>query len=222
MDFDFCDRLSDSPHIERIWSTRNEQERVFTSIAVSHVEFVISRYQRATTMTLRGPETVASTAQAPANGEFFGIQLKIGCYIPMIPTPELVDAHRALPEARQNTFWLHGAAWELPNFENAETFIGRLARAGLLAREPVVEDTLDGLRPDLSTRMVQRRFQRATGLTQGTYVQIERARKALELLQSGVSILDAVEQTGYSDQPHLTRSLKRFVGQTPAQIQRSA
>jgi AraC-like DNA-binding protein len=34
----------------------------------------------------------------------------------------------------------------------------------------------------------------------------------------GVSILDAVHQAGYFDQPHLTRSLKHFIGLTPAQI----
>ncbi len=33
-----------------------------------------------------------------------------------------------------------------------------------------------------------------------------------------MSILDTVERAGYFDQPHLTRSLKRFIGQTPAQI----
>jgi AraC-like DNA-binding protein len=40
------------------------------------------------------------------------------------------------------------------------------------------------------------------------------------LLEQGVSILDTVEQAGYFDQPHLTRSLKRYVGYTPAQILR--
>jgi hypothetical protein len=39
-----------------------------------------------------------------------------------------------------------------------------------------------------------------------------------DYLQQGVSILDTVEQAGYFDQPHLTRSLKYLIGQTPAQI----
>jgi AraC-like DNA-binding protein len=33
-----------------------------------------------------------------------------------------------------------------------------------------------------------------------------------------VSIGDVVYQAGYADQPHLTRSLKRFIGYTPAQL----
>lgn len=59
---------------------------------------------------------------------------------------------------------------------------------------------------------------RATGLTQSAILQIECARRAMNLLQQGLSLLDTVEQAGYADQPHLTRSLKRFIGQTPAQL----
>lgn len=58
------------------------------------------------------------------------------------------------------------------------------------------------------------------GLTQGSIRQIERAQQAAALLERGVPILDAVYETGYANQPHLTRSLKRFYGQTPAQIAR--
>ena len=77
---------------------------------------------------------------------------------------------------------------------------------------------LRGQVSDLSARSVQRRVLRATGVTQGTLYQIERAKRALMLLQQGTSILDTVEQAGYYDQPHLTRSLKYLMGQTPAQI----
>jgi methylphosphotriester-DNA--protein-cysteine methyltransferase len=68
---------------------------------------------------------------------------------------------------------------------------------------------------------VQYRFLHATGLTQSTVYQIERARRAAALLQQGMPILDTVFEAGYFDQAHLTRSLKRFMGQTPAQLVRS-
>jgi methylphosphotriester-DNA--protein-cysteine methyltransferase len=55
-------------------------------------------------------------------------------------------------------------------------------------------------------------------LTHSALQQIERARQAAALLEQGLSILDVVCEAGYFDQPHLTRSLKRFIGQTPAQI----
>ncbi len=220
MDLLFDERASDSPHIERIWRTQSERESAFTSIAVSHLELVVTRMAGSTTLTVRGPETAATPAPIPADAEFFGIQLKLGSYLPVIPSEDLVDVHRTLPEASRRGFWLHGARWELPTYDNADVFIERLVREGLLTREPVVEEALAGRRRDLSARSIQRRFLRATGLTHGTLLQIERARAALDLLERGVSILDTVEQIGYSDQPHLTRSLKRFVGRTPAQVLR--
>ena len=93
-------------------------------------------------------------------------------------------------------------------------------RGGLLVRDPVVEAVLQGQMQELSVRAVQYRFLQATGLTHRTVQQIERARHATTLLRQGASIPDTVYQAGYFDQPHLTRALKRFAGQTPAQITR--
>ena len=41
---------------------------------------------------------------------------------------------------------------------------------------------------------------------------------AVALLKQGKSILDAAYEAGYYDQPHLTRSLKHYIGLTPAQV----
>ena len=76
--------------------------------------------------------------------------------------------------------------------------------------------------PDVSSRTVRRRFIQSTGLTPKLIEQIERAQHAATLLGQGVPILDAVYETGYADQPHMTRSLRRFIGQTPAKIAQSA
>jgi AraC-like DNA-binding protein len=107
---------------------------------------------------------------------------------------------------------------EYPSFDNAETFVERLAKPGVLARDPIVEDTLLRRPPNLSLRSAQRRFLQSTGVTYATFRQIERARYATMLLREGVSILDVVSRLGYFDQAHLTRSLKRFIGETPGKI----
>ena len=67
---------------------------------------------------------------------------------------------------------------------------------------------------------MRRRFLNATGLTQGSIRQIERAQQAAELLSRGVPILDVVDAAGYADQPHLTRVFKRAVGVTPGRYAR--
>jgi methylphosphotriester-DNA--protein-cysteine methyltransferase len=86
--------------------------------------------------------------------------------------------------------------------------------------DPTVERTLRGELQQVSTRTEQRRVRQVTGLTHGAIHQIERAREATRMLQRGIPILDVVHQAGYYDQAHLTRSLQRFVGQTPARIAR--
>lgn len=222
MDFDFDERPSDSPLVEKVWRTQSEHRGSFVSTAENHWEMVVTTYQGKTTFTVRGPETKATPADYPAEAEFFGIVFKHGAFMPHLPLTKLLDRNDStLPEAGSQSFWLHGSVWQFPDFDNADTFVARLVRQGLLVREPVVEAVLQNRPLDMSLRSVQRRFLQATGLTRGTFDQIERARQAVALLGQGLSIADAVYHAGYADQPHLTRSLKHFIGQTPAQILRA-
>ncbi len=220
MKFIFEARPSDSSFVDTIWRTHSEGGGSFTSLADSHWGVVVTRQNGKTYLTVRGPETKAMPAPVPENAEFFGIVFKLGTFMPHLPARNLVDGETNLPEATSKSFWLHGASWHFPDFDTADTFADRLVREGLLVREPIVEAVLQGYPRALSIRSVRRRFLRATGLTHGAVFQIERARQAVALLQQGISILDTVEQAGYFDQPHLTRSLKHFIGQTPAQIVR--
>jgi hypothetical protein len=167
---------------------------------------------------VRGPETRATTAPIPEDAEFFGIRFRLGAFMPALPLRRLVDGSLTLPEATGKSCWLNGSAWEYPSREDADVFLRRLARQGLLVRDPVVEDALEGHAPDRSLRSVQRRVLRATGLTLGTIRQIQRALRAVDLLDGGAPIADAVAFAGYADQAHLTRSLRRFAGRTPGQL----
>jgi hypothetical protein len=180
---------------------------------------VVSKYHGEIMMTVRGPETKATPMHVTlVGGEFFGIIFKYGALMPHLPASHLVDADVDLPEASSKSFWLNGSAWQFPNYENADTFVDRLVREEMLVCDPIIEPALRGEPQDLSPRSVQRHFLQATGLTHGSIRQIERARHATMLLQQGISILDTVERTGYSDQAHLTRALKHLIGKTPAQI----
>lgn len=219
MDFAFAEeRGSDSPLVEKIWRVESYQPAPFMSVAAANWEIVFARVKGETTIAVRGPETTASMAETPDDAEFFGIIFKLGSFMPQLPARHLVDGMISLPFAAGNSFWLHGSAWRMPTYENADSFIELLTRREIVMREPVVEDALNGRIPDLSLRSVQRRFINATGLTHGTVAQIQRARLAATLLEEGVSILDTVELAGYADQPHLTRSMRRFFGKTPTQV----
>jgi AraC-like DNA-binding protein len=215
-------RPSDSPFIETIWRVESERGRDFTSIAECHSEIVVARCAGETRVTVRGPETRATAASAPADGEFMGIVFKLGVFMPGLLPRDLMDRRDAdLPVASSRSFWLDSSVWEIPDYDNADNFVERLARAGLLAHDPVVGDALRGHLAAFSPRTLQYRFVRATGLSQKAIRQIERARRAAAFLESGMSILDTAYATGYFDQAHLTNALQRFLGQTPAQIARA-
>ncbi len=212
-------RPSDSPFVERIWRSHSEGTAPFLSIAVSRCELVVTKLHGKITMTVRGPETRATPlGDSPSDGEWFGILLKLGTFLPHLPPRSLLDTGVTLPEATDLTFWLPGSAWEFPTYDNAEIFVRRLVRAGLLTHDPVIDAALHGQITDLTPRSVQYHFLQATGITQNLARQIECARSATLLLQQGVSIPDTIFEAGYYDQPHLTRSLQRFIGQTPAQL----
>ena len=223
MSFTFDERRSDSPFINTIWHTRSSGEGggTFTSVAVSHWELVLTRQHGITSVVARGPETKATAAPIPGEAEFLGFKFRLGTYLPFLPTSQRVDGAVILPSASGESFWLNGSAWPYPDFEDADVFLSRLVRRGVLARDPVVDAVLHHGPADVSTRTLQRRFLHATGLTHGAVVQIERAQRAAALLTQGHSIADTVFLAGYADQPHLTRSLRRLVGQTPAQLLRA-
>jgi hypothetical protein len=217
----FEDRPSDSPLVERVWRSHSDRAGTFQSMAMCNCVLVVSRVAGRTSVTVRGPETRATAADCPADGEWLGINFAVGAYLPLLPAAALRDRNDVtLPAATDQAFWLEGSAWELPSFENAEVFVRRLMRAGLVVADPYVRDVLCGAARPHSLRTAQRRVLRATGMTPGTIRQIERARHATALLQRGGAIADVAQAAGYFDQAHLTRSLRRFVGQTPAQVAR--
>jgi Helix-turn-helix domain len=215
----FENRLSDSPFVERVWRCHSERGGKFISVAASNFEMALTRLRGKTFLTLRGPEMKASTLDCPGEGEWLCIRFKLGTFMPQRLPGSLRDHNDVnLPDASSRSFWLNGSAWEYPAFENAETFVQRLAKAGLISRDPTVEAMLKGQPGALSLRSAQRHFLRATGMTYTAFRQIERARYTTNLLKDGVSILDAVQLAGYFDQAHLTRSLKRLIGETPTKI----
>ncbi len=222
MIFRIEEKPSDSPFVDMIWRTQSDSVGTFISQSKANSEIVLTRYKGKTTLTVRGPETKATFLDYQSIGaEYLGITFKLGAFMPHLLPKNLRDLRNVdLPEASSQSFWLQGSAWQFPTYENVDTFIARLVREGLLVTDPVVDNVLQGYSQALSMRSVQYRFLNATGLTNRTIQQITRARQAYALLEQGVSILDTVFEAGYADQPHLNRSLKRFFGQTPAQIAR--
>lgn len=214
----FEERHSDSPYVEAVTRGRTLSAGSTIRPAEIHWHMVLAKHPGGTHLMVVGPWSDSGCVSWGAGAEVLWIKFKLGTFMPHLPTRKIANTETALPEASSQSFWLKGAAWQYPDFENVETFVERLAREEVLVCDPVIHAALEDRLPELPSRTLRHHFLRAAGLTQNHIRQMQRAQQAASLLQGGASILDAVYEAGYFDQPHLTRSLKRFIGYTPAQI----
>lgn len=189
-----------------------------TSVASETWGLVFWRQGAAAFAAATGPETRAGSAPVPDEADFVGIQFAVGTSLRIAPASSLVDSGIELPVASRSRFWLGADRWAMPAADEAEQFVARLVAVGALVRDSLVQEVLDG-RPFHGTRRtLERRFRAATGLTRGAIGQIERARAATDLLGAGCATIEVVERLGFYDEPHLARSLRRYVGRTATQL----
>ncbi len=215
-------RLSDSPYIESVTRAWTLSEGTSIRPAEIHWHMVFVKHTGGTLALAVGPLTTSGIASWGEGGEILWIKFKLGVFMPHLPMKDRITAEQTLPDASIDRFWLKGAARQIPDFENVETFIERLVHEDDLVHDPLVSAALQDAPVEVSPRTLRHRFLQATGQTQKHIQQYERAIKAASLLRHGFPILDTVFEVGYFDQPHLTRSLKHFLGYTPAQILRQS
>lgn len=211
-------RPSGTPLVDCVWRSHSSDAGQLMSVSSSHWHLIVGEIEGVTEVSVHGPETRATMAPVPPDSTWVGIRFRLGAVLHDLPAARLVDRSLVLPEACHRSFWWKGTGWRLPTYDNAERLVERLVREGLIGCEPVVDDALRGARADLALRTIQRRFHTATGLTRRAVRQIERARQAGVRLRDGATPAEVTHELGYFDQPHLTRSLRRFLGRTPAEL----
>lgn len=215
-------RVSDSPYVDTIWRGRAGSDYAPLCPADGRWNLLFLGQPGKVQVFVEGPLTKATPKTHAEGTEWLVIKFKLGAFLPTLPVSTLVDAAATLPLVARTSFWLDGALWQFPDYENIETFVDRLAHAQALLRDEIVGAVIQGQPPEVSLRTVRRRFLRATGLTPKALEQIERAQQAAALLEQGIALPDAAYQAGYADQPHMTRALKHFIGYTPALIARAS
>jgi AraC-like DNA-binding protein len=207
--------------LDRVWDARCDSPTEFSSIASGYPGIGFARVGGVMMAHLRGPATKASRLTCPEDTEYFGVEFRLGAYLPTFPPVGLANLNDAvLPTLPNGRILLDGTEWEMPTAMNVDVFVERLERAGLLVVDRLIEDLRHGAVRGMPERTAQSRFVRAVGLPRRKLQVIERARRAAAQLRAGAAIADVVFGAGYHDQPHLTRSLQALVGYTPAEVAR--
>lgn len=171
------------------------------------------------TMVLRTGLTTRAVEHAFSDGdEILSVTFKPSVFMPLMPGERMLDEGVLLETVGRDRFWLGTDVIEIPTLNNVDRFIDKLRANNALEDNDIVASVVAGQPKAMSARTMQRHFLKTTGLTYKSFSQIERAQKAVALLQQGRPAADVAFALGYADQPHMIRSLKAIMGQTPRQI----
>jgi hypothetical protein len=216
------ERPSDSPLVARITHVSYGRDTDDVTTPDGCWDLVVMKVNGQVSMLQTGVITRPVALTYRAGDEYLAISFKPGVFRPRLPGARMLDRGQPLPSSSPRrspgSFWLEQDQLEIPTFENAEAMVERLVRRELIVRDQIVEGVVEGRPRAISPRSVQRHFLEAMGMTAKRLEQIQRARRAVELLQLGHRAVDVALDLGYADQPHLTRSLKAIMGKTPGEI----
>lgn len=164
---------------------------------------------------LVGPAARTQHYELRAGDGFWGVELQAHVFLRAIPKSSF-ELVQTLPST-SDTFQLGGLEFAIPDEHGLGEVVDSLIGGGVLAAEPAVALALSGS-GNLNGRTLRRHMREVTGLNRQQIAGIARARSAFKLLSEGVEIGEVVELAGYSDQAHLTRSLRTLAGRTPREI----
>ncbi len=212
-------RSSGHPFVCTVWTTRNLDDGVYVSTPDGSWDLILGVDAHGDRqMLLTGHATRPALIPYAAGSSSVVISFVPWVYLDPPLLNELVDDVRPLPTVDPDHFSLLGHAFSFPTYAHAEDLVDALVDAGLLKCDDVVDDLLKGGPRAYSSRTVQRHFLQATGMTHKTFQQIYRAQTAVRLLKQGTKPAEAAADAGYTDQPHLTKSLRRIMGTTPRDV----
>ena len=67
-----------------------------------------------------------------------------------------------------------------------------------------------------------REFKKETGVTPNQYIQIKKVNKVRSFLKTDASLSSIAYECGFTDQSHMIKVFKRFIGYTPKQFKNTS
>lgn len=219
MDSKLVVRASDSPfvHAVTLWTIGDDVEGNL-ACPDGLWDLLMYRGSMGTFLLLTGQTTRAVDLPFHPGDEVLTISFPASTYLTQLPAADRVDGAQTLVQ-RGPRFELGSDVLEIPSFDNAEDLVTALQRRSLIEQDEFVAAYLAGRPLASSLRSLQRHFHHATGMSPRDFSAIERARRAEIWLREGREASRVALDAGYSDQAHLSRSIKAILGRTPSQIQ---
>ncbi|KUM35272.1 hypothetical protein AR689_14585 [Arthrobacter sp. EpRS71] len=209
---------SSSPAINSVWRAFVEEPDIYTDPANEFWGLAFTRHSDATLRAeLIGPSLQPRVLESIQGDNYWGVEFRSHVVIDGASKQSILGETVELA-VDGDFFEFLGRQYSIPEYEGLEAFVGRLLDDGAIVSRDDVGRSLAGDIGGYSPRSWQRHIRWVTGLSRKQIEQLERARAAFFLLQSGYSASSAAAAAGYADQAHMSRSLRLLRSETPAQI----
>lgn len=212
-------RYSNNAFIDRVWASQNVADGVYLATPDGSWDIIVLiQPGKPRGVMLTGQATEPANVPYAAGTSSIVISFAAGAYLPGYSGKKMLNLIEMLECPDENHFSLDDKVFEIPTFESAEILIDAMARQGVLKMDNVVASILNGDTKALSDRVRQRHFLNVTGLTRKSLEQIRRAQEAVRQLQTGKKPIDVAMETGFADQAHLAKSLKKIMHKKPSDV----
>lgn len=211
-------RSSPHPWIDTVWRTISLEDGVYRATPDGSWDLILSYGPDGEpSLWLTGQAT--EPVDVPYSGGSHAVVVSFAAHV-FLPFEGqvLTGATTRLLPVQGDHFALNGVELPLPTFEDAETLVDKMIAAGLLKSNDLVAKAFSASPKAASKRSAQQHFKRTTGITQKDFEQIRRAQEAVRLLKSGASAAAVATELGYTDQPHMIKSIKKIMGYLPSNL----
>lgn len=213
------ERASSHPWIDRVWQTVCLADGIYKATPDGSWDLILS-------VSPDGEPTVFLSGQAtePVDVPYLAgehsVVISFAAHVYLATEDEVrTGATVRLLPVTGDRFGLDGASLPLPTFENAEDLVDQMIGAGLLKSDDLVARAFSEKPKAASKRSVQLHFKRTTGITQKDFQMIRRAQEAVRRLKRGEAPAAVAADLGYTDQPHMTKSIKTIMGHLPSNLE---
>ena len=132
------ERLVESQYIEWVAHGYTVADGLVIRPAEYNWHLIFTRHEGVLRILVIGALEAARPLSYVAGAESLWIRFKVGTFMPHLPASATINQEINLLEGSGDNFWLKDKVWEIPSFENVETFVEHLVRAGALTSVPTV------------------------------------------------------------------------------------